>query len=95
VPQLVGPVDMKGVAFVPLERPRVTRTIGLITRRDETLLPAATAMFDAVQASLGQHCRAKGAEIHDGKIHGGKTHGGKSRVKAPARRARASRRSMS
>jgi DNA-binding transcriptional LysR family regulator len=84
VPQLIGPVDMKGVVFVPLERPRVTRTIGLITRRDESLLPAAAAMFNAVQVSLSQHCRRKGAEVHDGK----------SRISATVQRIRSPRSSV-
>jgi DNA-binding transcriptional LysR family regulator len=63
MPRLTGPHDMAGFAFVPLERPRITRTIGLITRRGQTLLPAAAAMHDWMLRSLVDYCRDKGADI--------------------------------
>lgn len=63
VPYLTGPHDMSGFAFVPLERPRITRTIGLVTRRGQTLLPAAAAMHDMMFHSLTDYCRQKGGAV--------------------------------
>lgn len=63
LPYLTGPHDMTGFAFVALERPRITRTIGLITRRGQTLLPAAAAMRDMMFRSLVDYCRQKGGPV--------------------------------
>lgn len=63
LPRLTGPHDMSDFAFVPLERPRITRTIGLITRRGQTMLPAAAAMHDWMSRSLADYCRGRGANI--------------------------------
>ena len=63
MPRLTGPHDMTGFVFVPLERPRITRTIGLLTRRGQTLLPAAAAMHEWMLRSLLEYCRHKGADL--------------------------------
>ena len=63
VPMLTGPIDMEGLAFVPLIRPRITRTIGIIRRYNQTLLPAAAALLDCVTVSLMQYTRSRGAVV--------------------------------
>jgi DNA-binding transcriptional LysR family regulator len=63
VPMMTGPLDMTDLVFIPLDRPRITRTIGVVTRRGQTLLPAAAAMFDWMAKSLTDYCRGRGAAI--------------------------------
>lgn len=63
VPMLTRPIDMDGLAFIPLVRPRITRTIGVITRQSQTLMPAAAAMLEAVTRSLTQYTRSRGATL--------------------------------
>jgi DNA-binding transcriptional LysR family regulator len=63
VPQLTAPVDMTGLAFVPLERPRITRVIGIMTRRGHTLLPAAAAMHDMMVRAFTRYARLRGTAV--------------------------------
>ncbi len=63
VPMLTRPINMEGLAFVPLIRPRISRTIGIITRQNQTLLPAAAAMLDSMTRSLTQYTRRRGGAI--------------------------------
>jgi DNA-binding transcriptional LysR family regulator len=63
VPMLTRPIDMEGLAFVPLIRPRISRTIGIITRQNQTLLPAGAAMLDIMTRSLTQYTRRRGGAI--------------------------------
>jgi DNA-binding transcriptional LysR family regulator len=61
MPRLTKPEWAKGVAFVPLVQPRVTRQIGIMTRQGQTLLPAATNMLAMVAKSLRDYATRKGA----------------------------------
>jgi len=61
VPLLTKPIDMAGLEFIPLTRPRIMRTIGIITRKNQTLLPAAAAMLESVTQSLTHYTRLRGA----------------------------------
>ncbi len=79
VPMLTRPIDMNGLAFVPLIRPRIPRTIGIITRQSQTLMPAAAAMLDSVTRSLTQYTRGRGAVI---------VGSGENEKKEPAKRLR-------
>jgi DNA-binding transcriptional LysR family regulator len=63
LPALTGPHDMTGFTFIPLERPQITRTVGLITRRGQTLLPAAASMYELMLHSLADYCRSKGSAV--------------------------------
>lgn len=58
VPQLALPRNHRSVVGVPLEKPVVTRTIGLVRRKGRTLSPAATAfahmLVEASRATVGR-----------------------------------------
>jgi DNA-binding transcriptional LysR family regulator len=63
LPLLTRPTDMRGLAFVPLLKPRIDRIIGIVTRRSQTLLPAAAAMEAEIVKSLTDYARRRGAMI--------------------------------
>jgi DNA-binding transcriptional LysR family regulator len=63
LPLLTAPIDMTGLEFIPLVRPRIPRTIGIITRKNQTPLPAVTAMLEEVKRSLTQYTRQRGAIV--------------------------------
>jgi hypothetical protein len=54
---------MRGLAFVPLLKPRIDRIIGIVTRRSQTLLPAAAAMEAEIVKSLTDYARRRGAMV--------------------------------
>lgn len=61
LPILARPATNTGLAFVPLTGPTVERIVGVLTRRDETLLPSVAAMRELALRSLAQFTRRKGA----------------------------------
>jgi DNA-binding transcriptional LysR family regulator len=63
LPLLTRPADMQGLAFTQLVKPRIDRTIGIVTRRGQTLLPAAAAMEAEIVRSLTEYGRRRGAKV--------------------------------
>ncbi|WP_434644442.1 LysR family transcriptional regulator [Achromobacter piechaudii] len=61
LPVLARPAVSSGLAFVPLCEPTVERIVGVLTRKEETLLPSVAAMHDLALGSLAQFTRRKGA----------------------------------
>jgi DNA-binding transcriptional LysR family regulator len=55
----------KDIAFVPLTGPKVTRMIGIITRRGQTLLPAARDMLALIEKELRAYALSHGATLTD------------------------------
>lgn len=82
LPRLTKPTIAKDIVFVPLIKPKVTRLIGIITRRGQTLLPAARDMYDLVEAELRIYAKTHGATLVEPK--------GKSNDVAKAKRGRKS-----
>lgn len=82
LPRLTKPTIAKDIVFIPLIKPKVTRLIGIITRRGQTLLPAARDMYDLVEAELRIYAKTHGATLVESK--------GKSNDMAKARRGRKS-----
>ncbi len=68
LPRLTKPTIAQDIVFVPLVKPKVTRLVGIITRRGQTLLPAARDMYDLVEAQLRLYAKAHGATLVDGKV---------------------------
>jgi DNA-binding transcriptional LysR family regulator len=63
LPQLALPADDPDLCFVALDGPHVERRIGLLTRRRQSLSPAAQALREAiVEASGGEATRAGDAD---------------------------------
>ena len=55
VPRMVLPPDgQAGLAAIPLSEPRISRTLGLISRRGKALPAAAQLLFDMLLASPGR-----------------------------------------
>ena len=65
LPMLTGPWKAEGLSFVPLARPRLTRTVGLITRKEQTFLPVVAAMHEMIEASLKTYASRRGAVLAD------------------------------
>ncbi len=63
LPVLARPAAGSGLAFVPLAEPVVERIVGVLTRKDETLLPSVAAMHALALRSLAQFTRRKGAVL--------------------------------
>ena len=63
LPVLARPSVGSGLAFVPLAEPTVQRIVGVLTRKEETLLPSAAAMHALALQSLAQFTRRKGAVL--------------------------------
>lgn len=61
LPVLARPAAATGLAFVPLAGPTVERIVGVLTRKEETLLPSVAAMHELALRSLAQFTRRKGA----------------------------------
>jgi len=61
LPVLARPATATGLAFVPLAEPTVERIVGVLTRKEETLLPSVAAMHALALRSLAQFTRRKGA----------------------------------
>lgn len=63
LPVLARPAAGSGLAFVPLVEPVVERIVGVLTRKEETLLPSVAAMHALALRSLAQFTRRKGAVL--------------------------------
>jgi len=63
LPVLARPAVSSGLAFVPLCEPTVERIVGVLTRKEETLLPSVAAMHALALRSLAQFTRRKGAAL--------------------------------
>ena len=57
LPQLAVSANEPDLVFVPLDKPRVEREIGLVTRKRQTLSPAAQALRASLLACLGSDGR--------------------------------------
>lgn len=62
LPVLARPAVSSGLAFVPLVEPTVERIVGVLSRKEETMLPSVAAMHALALQSLAQFTRRKGAE---------------------------------
>jgi DNA-binding transcriptional LysR family regulator len=63
LPMLTRPSAAAGLAFVPLMRPTLARTLAIVTRRRESLLPAGRRLVDLLGESLRQFARRRGARL--------------------------------
>lgn len=63
LPVLARPAASTGLVFVPLAGPTVERIVGVLTRKEETLLPSVAAMHALALRSLTQFTRRKGAVL--------------------------------
>jgi DNA-binding transcriptional LysR family regulator len=52
VPMLTKPARTLGLPFIPLRAPRVTRTLGVVTRRGQTMCPSVAQIYERALASL-------------------------------------------
>jgi DNA-binding transcriptional LysR family regulator len=60
LPMLTRPMHARDLAFVTLIRPKLTRTVAILTRRSETLLPAAVQLEAMLFESLRELAIKKG-----------------------------------
>jgi DNA-binding transcriptional LysR family regulator len=63
LPMLTRPAPAAGLAFVPLTRPTLARTLAIVTRRRESLLPAGRRLVDLLADSLRQFARRRRAKL--------------------------------
>ena len=63
VPLLTRAEKAMGLTFIPLNNPRMTRTIGIVTRRGQTLLPTVARMREMMLESLRAYANAQGATV--------------------------------
>ncbi len=63
VPMLTKAEASQGIVFVPLKRPRITRTLGVVSRRGQTMLPTMAAMHARLIKSLSAYARSRGAKM--------------------------------
>lgn len=63
LPRLTKPPAATDMAFVQLSDPVVSRSIGIVTRRGQTLLPAACAMYELIETKLRDYALTHGAEL--------------------------------
>lgn len=61
LPMLTRPGPMDGFAFVPLTRPTLSRTVAIMTRSTESLLPAAQRLVATLAESLRLFALGRGA----------------------------------
>ena len=61
LPMLTRPGPMDGLAFVPLSRPTLARTVAIMTRSTESLLPAGQQLVSAMADSLHLFALGRGA----------------------------------
>jgi len=79
LPRLTKPSVAEDIVFIPLVKPTVTRQVGILTRRGQTLLPAAQAMYALIENELRAYAMRHGAALVDAKAKA---------ADAPARRGR-------
>jgi DNA-binding transcriptional LysR family regulator len=65
LPMLTRP-ESADLVFVPLRRPTLGRTVAVITRNSETLLPAGRALVELLAESLRAFARRRGARAASG-----------------------------
>jgi len=58
---LTRPEPDRTFAFLPLTRPHLSRQVSILTRRSDSLLPAAQRLVDAMAKSLRAYAAARGA----------------------------------
>jgi DNA-binding transcriptional LysR family regulator len=63
VPLLTRAEKAMGLTFIPLNNPRMTRTIGIMTRRGQTPLPTVARMKEMMRDSLRAYAYAQGATV--------------------------------
>jgi DNA-binding transcriptional LysR family regulator len=61
LPMLTRPGPMDGLAFVPLTRPTLARTVAIMTRSSESLLPAGQRLVAMLAESLHHFALGRGA----------------------------------
>lgn len=61
LPMLTRPGPVDGFAFVPLTRPTLARTLAIMTRRTESLLPAGQRLVATMAESLHEFALGRGA----------------------------------
>jgi DNA-binding transcriptional LysR family regulator len=61
LPMLTRPDDPAHLAFIPLTRPRLARTVAIVTRSRETLMPAGRRLVDMLADSLRAFAQRRGA----------------------------------
>lgn len=67
LPRLTKPPAATDMAFVQLTNPVLSRSIGIVTRRGQTLLPAARDMFALIESELRDYAKSHGATLVDAK----------------------------
>ncbi len=65
LPRLTRPPTATDMAFVQLTNPVLSRSIGIATRRGQTLLPAARDMFALIETELREYAETHGATLVD------------------------------
>jgi DNA-binding transcriptional LysR family regulator len=65
LPRLTKPPTATDLAFVQLTNPVLSRSMGIATRRGQTLLPAARDMFALIETELREYAKAHGATLAD------------------------------
>jgi DNA-binding transcriptional LysR family regulator len=63
VPLLTKAEKVMRLAFVPLAAPRISRTICIVTRRGQTLLPTVSRMHAMILESLRAYAESQGATL--------------------------------
>ena len=63
VPLLTRAEKALGLTFIPLTSPRISRTIGIVTRRGQTLLPTVGRMQTMMLDSLRAYASGHGATV--------------------------------
>jgi DNA-binding transcriptional LysR family regulator len=61
LPMLTRPSASDGLAFVPLVRPTLSRTVSIVARSSESLLPAGRRLVDLLARSLRDFAVSRGA----------------------------------
>lgn len=67
LPMLTRPEPAEGFAFVPLIRPKLSRTVAIVTRSNESLLPAGRRLEEMLATSLRDFALSRGARRADAK----------------------------
>jgi DNA-binding transcriptional LysR family regulator len=63
VPMLTRAEKALGLVFIPLTAPRITRTLGIVTRRGQTMLPIIARIRERIFSSLRAYARGQGATV--------------------------------
>ena len=63
VPLLTKAEKAFGLPFIPLVAPRISRTMGVVTRRGQTLLPTVQRMYEMLVQSLRDYAKGQGATL--------------------------------